>query len=225
MSESLNNIAVIYRGMYARLRPRPSNFFQIKENNEKFFLNEIGNCDIFCETNSFDETNDNELRKCMNWKHINFNNSNRSCMDSVMNSLKIYDFTQYEFIFNIRFGLQFNKPLSMFNLDGDKFNCLWKEPRRLNNNGNTRVSDHLFAFPTKYLNNFNNINLDDESISYGRGKMIKPADKAHHIMHYLNLDIENEVNFMLEGEHWSGGRDCDPEGMSYIEVHRGKMIQ
>lgn len=225
MSESLNNIAVIYRGMYARLRPRPSNFFQIKENNEKFFLNEIGNCDIFCETNSFDETNDNELRKCMNWKHINFNNTNRSCMDSVMNSLKIYDFTQYEFIFNIRFGLQFNKPLSMFNLDNDKFNCLWKEPRRLNNNGNTRVSDHLFAFPTKYLSNFNNINLDDESISYGRGKMIKPADKAHHIMHYLNLDIENEVNFMLKGEHWSGGRDCDPEGMSYIEVHRGKMIQ
>ena len=113
----------------------------------------------------------------------------------------------------------------MFNLDGDKFNCLWKEPRRLNNNGNTRVSDHLFAFPTKYLNNFNNINVNDESISYGRGRLIKPADKAHHIMHYLNLDIENEVNFMLDGEHWSGGRDCDCEGMSYIEVHRGKMIQ
>ena len=109
----------------------------------------------------------------------------------------------------------------MFKIDETKFNCLWREPRRLNHRDNTRVSDHIFAFDPKYISQIKEADFQDKKIRYNSGELVVAIDKAHHICNYLKLNIEQDVNFMVEGEHWSGGHEDDVVGKSYMEIQRG----
>jgi len=218
--------AVIYRGMYYRTRPRPTscNFFDLIDNNKKYFLSGLGKYDLFYETTPHTQKNDEMLKEKFEAKKYNFRSDNKNCMDCILNSLEMCDFSNYDFIINLRFGLKFNKPLAMFNMDYTKFNCLYTEPRRFNSNGNIRVSDHIFAFPNSYLPKIQQIDVNDSSVSYGGTKEIRPQDKAHHILHYAKLDLSSDVNYMIEGDHWSGGHPDDEEGMSYIQILRDQRI-
>ena len=80
--------------------------------------------------------------------------------------MNFYDFCNYDIIVNLRFDLKFNKPITSFNIDYDKFNFVWLEPTNYNQNGNIRVCDLMFVFPTKFLVNFENINLEDVDVRY-----------------------------------------------------------
>ena len=142
-------------------------------------------------------------------------------MGSILNSLEMYDFSTYDFIINLRFGLKFNKPLAMFNIDYTKFNYLWNEPKRFNAKNMTRVSDHIFAFPPKFLKHFDieKIDFDDPNIKTKSGRDIKPENRAHCILYYLDIDLK-DTNAMVEGFHWSGGHEDDIIGKSFIEIYR-----
>ena len=219
--------AVIYRGMYYRTRPRSTacNFFDLIDNNKKYFLSGLGKYDLFYETTPHTQKNDEMLKEQFEAKKYNFRSDNKNCMDCILNSLEMCDFSNYDFIINLRFGLKFNKPLAMFNMDYTKFNYLWKEPKHFNAKNITRVSDHIFAFPTKFMDHFKieNIDIDDPSIKTRHGNNIKPQARAHCILHYLNIDLE-DTNAMVDGYHWSGGHPDDEDGMSYIQILRDQRI-
>tara|TARA_B100001093_G_scaffold33818_1_gene29263 strand:- start:699 stop:1358 length:660 start_codon:yes stop_codon:yes gene_type:complete len=216
-------VAVIYRGMYLRDRPnsKSTNFFKVVENNKQLFLNLLPPHDLYLDTKSFDKKNDEQLQKSLNIKKIRFVSGNECSIDSIIKSFEIADFSSYDFVYSIRFGVKFNKPFSMFKIDETKFNCLWREPKRFNNRDNTRVSDHIFAFNPKYISKIKEADYQDKNICYNSGELIGAIDKAHHICNYLKFDIEQDVNFMVEGEHWSGGYEYDVVGKSYIELQRG----
>ncbi len=216
-------IAVIYRGMYYRTRPRSraSNFLNLIDNNKKYFLSGLGNYDLFYETTPYNQDKDKILKEKFPSKKFNFRTDNKDCMGCILNSLKLYDFSNYDFIINLRFGLKFNKPLAMFNIDYTKFNYLWNEPKHFNTKNMTRVSDHIFAFPPKFLERFDieKIDFDDPNIKTRRGRDIKPENRAHCILYYLNIDSK-DANAMVKGYHWSGGHEDDLIGKSYIEIYR-----
>lgn len=216
-------IAVIYRGMYYRTRPvtKASNFLNLIDNNKKYFLSGLSHYDLFYETTPHNHHTDKILKEKFTSKKFNFRDDNKNCMESIINSLKIYDFSNYDFIINLRFGLKFNKPIAMFNLDYTKFNYLWREHKNFNPKNITRVSDHIFAFPPKYLNRFKlkNIDFDDPNIKTKSGGNVKPVSRAHYILNYLNIDLE-DTNAMVDGYHWSGGHEDDLIGKSFIQICR-----
>ena len=223
MKNNKLKIAVIYRGMYFRIKPikKSMDFMDVIDNNYKYFLNELGDYDLFYQTlGGIDKSRDGKLKERFPGKIMDFDAKNSNCLDAIINSLKVYDFSQYDFIYNVRFGLVFNKSITEFNIDHTKFNCLYTEPRRFNRNGNIRVSDHIFAFPKSYLPKIQQIDVNDSSVSYGGTKEIRVQDKAHHILHYAKLDLSSDVNYMIEGDHWSGGHPDDIDGMSYIKILR-----
>ena len=219
-----NKTAVIYRGMYMRSTPedKAMNFLELIDNNKKLFLQELGEFDLYFDTKSVSPEYDKILKSNFDLKQIRFIDNNKSCMDSISNSLKIADFSEYDLIINLRFGLKFNCNFSLFKVDETKFNFLWREPRHLNRRKwFVRVSDHILMFPSKYLENFNNIDFEDDKMRYENGDFIRFHEQAHYLIHFLNLDMDKEVNFMVEGEHWSAGHENDEVGRRYLELIRG----
>ena len=45
------------------------------------------------ETRNTSDEQDSKLINCLNFKKYNFNNDNKTCIDSILNSLKIHDFS------------------------------------------------------------------------------------------------------------------------------------
>lgn len=215
MKNNKLKIAVVYRGMYLRAKPnsKAMNFFTIIQNNKDKLLNKLTTYDLFYETTSTTHEFDSDLMKKFPAKKVSFKHGNKHCMDSVLNSLQMYDFTEYDFIFNIRFGLKFNKSIDQFNIDYTKFNYLWKEPKKFNPPNITRVSDHIFAFPTCMLDNVMNMPKYFDEVTAKEDKL------SHYCLHFLNLD-QSKLNSMVEGYHWSGGHKSDPEGKKYLEILR-----
>jgi len=215
-------IAVVYRGLYICGNKNYS-FLESYENHVNRLLNFLPDCDLFFSTSSSHcYSKDQELLNLLKWKKTHFTNSNTNVLDSILSSLNFHNFSEYDFIFNLRFDLKFNKPIDLFSINYDKFNFLWLEPYYFNQNGNIRVSDLIYGFPTKYLENFKNINLQDETVRYSDNTMPCPVDIPHHFLHYLKLNLNDEVNFMVPGEHMSGGQKKDDVAESFIELNRGQ---
>jgi len=215
-------IAVVYRGLYIRGNKNFS-FLESYENHVNRLLNFLPDCDLFFSTTpSHYFSKDQELLNLLKWKKTHFTNSNTCVLDSILSSLNFHNFSEYDFIFNLRFDLKFNKPIDLFSINYDKFNFLWLEPYNFNQNGNIRVSDLIYGFPTKYLENFKNINLEDETVRYSDNSLIGTPDQAHHLLQFLKLNLNDEVNFMIPGEHMSGGQQKDDVAESFIELDRGQ---
>lgn len=214
-------IAIVYRGDYIRKKFKYNFLKSNIDNHKEMVLKYFPNCDLFFSTTPSDEIYNQELTHCFEWKNFNFTTSNTCVYDSIKSSLNFYDFCDYDIIVNLRFDLKFNKPITSFNIDYDKFNFVWLEPTNYNQNGNIRVCDLMFVFPTKFLVNFENINLEDVDVRYADNSCIGPPDQAHHLMQFLHLDQKTNVNFMVDGRHESGGQRYNPVSKSFLEIHRG----
>jgi len=214
-------IALIYRGNYIR-KKRRFTFFNIIDNHKSMLIKHLPNCDLFFSTTPNNTEADEKLLQLLDWKKTNFTTNNTCVYDSVASSLNFYDFSEYDIIVNVRFDLRFNKPLSEFNIDYEKFNFLWLEPTNFNQNGNTRVCDLMYVFPIKYMTNFKNIDLEDSEVRYTRNRIIGLPDQTHHLLQFLHLDKETEVNFVIPGHHPSGAERPDSVAESFIKIARGR---
>lgn len=219
-------IAIIYRGMYLRNKPhnKQANFFNLIENHKKMLLQYFDEYDLFYSTSPISKFYDDKFIKLLNWESCSkFRTDNRSCHDSIQNSLKLCDLSKYDIIINLRFDLQFNKPIQEFNIDFDKINFLWKEPSIYNRKNAIRVSDLILIFPYSFFHKITNIDLTkyhNGKMMMLEGKKLVDADVAHHYINLAELN-ESQINYMVNGEHYSGGHKSDPEGKSYIEIKRG----
>ena len=218
-------VAIIYRGEYVRLGNKETSFFKCIDNHKKYLYPHFPDHDLFFQTKSFNEEQDNKLLNSLNFTKYNFINAdvNKNTLDSIINSLKIYDFHKYDFIVNVRFDLVFFQPLCNFRINYTKFNFLWVEPKKFEHNGMKRVCDHLIMFNSKFLENFKKINFNDPSINITRKNAPYPANanRGHHINQYLYLS-ECEMNFMIDGEHYCGCSDAhrDRVARTYVSLER-----
>jgi len=211
-------IALIYRGDYIRKNGKFT-FFNMFDNHKNMLIKHLPKCDFFFSATPNNTETDEKLSQLLDWKQTNFTTHNTCAFDSIVSSLNFYDFSEYDIIINLRFDLRFNKPLSEFNIDYEKFNFMWLEPNSFNQNGNTRVCDLMYAFPIKYMTNFKNIDLEDSEVRYTENRFIGPPDQAHHLMQFLHLDKETEVNFIVPGHHPSGG-ERKSSSESFVKIDR-----
>ena len=193
-------VAIIYRGEYLRTGKKATSFFDVVDNNQRNFHARFENVDLFFETRNTSTEHDLKLINCLNFKKYNFNNDNKTCIDSILNSLKMYDFSEYDFVINTRFDLYFNDLFSKFRIDFDKYNFLWREPPKLDK-GMPRVCDHMIGFPGCKYNQFLKIDLEDDYVIMPHKKWgfwPQPDQQAHHINQFLHIDL-SDLNFMLDG--------------------------
>lgn len=224
-------IAIIYRGYYYREDvKKQSNFFDYIDNHKTQF-HSFADADLFFETHPTNCELDKKLVNSLNWKAYNFNDSTKNCIESIMNSLKIFPFHGYDFIIITRFDLFFNSSFSDFNVDYDKFNFLWRELKKCDDiNGMPRICDHMIGFPTKYLRRFDKIDLNNpDVVKYiERKKMMLPVpeQKGHHLNQFLGLNFESEVNLMIakDFEILSGNEHKDSRISKYLVLARNRDL-
>jgi len=225
-------IAVIYRGFYYREDKKRGTNFLDYVNNHKTQFHSFADADLFFDTHPSGFRFDEKLVNSLNWKAYNFNESNKNCMDSILNSLKIFSFHRYDFIIITRFDLFFNSSFSEFDVDYDKFNFLWREPKQCDDiNGMPRICDHMICFPTKkYLRRFDKIDLNNSDVvKYNdRKKMMLPTpeQKGHHLNQFLGLNFDSDVNLMIakDFEILSGHEHEEPRISKYLVLARNRDL-
>jgi len=216
-------VAIIFRGQYFRTGKKATSFFRCIDNQKQNLLSYFKNYDLFFQSTSVDKETDQKLINSLSFKKYDFTNKNRNTLDSILNSLKIYDFSKYDLIVCVRFDLCFFQHLRNFKIDVNKFNFLWKEPKQFEFNGMVRVCDHLIIFPPKYLPNFEKINYDDSNIVKTIKGKVAPHfnNRSHHLNQFLYL-TEDDTNFMIDGHHFCGCSNAkrDVEARKYVIIER-----
>tara|TARA_B100001093_G_scaffold191402_1_gene183942 strand:+ start:1718 stop:2377 length:660 start_codon:yes stop_codon:yes gene_type:complete len=217
-------VAIIYRGEYFRTGEKATSFFDVVDNHQRNFHARFENVDLFFETRNTSTEHDSKLKYCLTFKKYNFNNDNKTCIDSIINSLKIHDFSEYDFVISTRFDLYFNDLFSRFRIDFNKYNFLWREPPNLDN-GMPRVCDHMIGFPGFRYNQFFKIDLEDDYVIKPNarwGFLPQPDQQSHHINQFLHIDL-SDINFMLDGMTLKSGHEYEePEIAKRIVLLRHK---
>jgi hypothetical protein len=107
-----------------------------------------------------------------------------------------------DFIICTRFDIFFNKNISDFNIDYNKFNFLFREKGnwdRVVNDINVRfVTDNFFAFPSKYKMIFMNvINNLDRSYYLKNNLLSHPLTFMHHVFDGSNPKLCDSVDYQF----------------------------
>ena len=224
-------IAVCYRGDYYREtihtwvkadEPRKridekkwgSNYFCNYKNHLTKLFEFLPNYDVFFHTYTNGVEMDKKLIERLTPTRYKIENERHPKIShSVMETIKLVDTNEYDFIINIRFDLWFLKPIVDFNLDFDKFNYTWRGPRTWWKRRKF-TDDLMFAFSSKYKDAFT------ESVKK-RDRRCRKKGSVHLTYEVLSDKIGSEnINFMIDGNFDSyNGKDEIPKN-GHLMINR-----
>lgn len=209
-------IAVCYRGFYYRDLNKPQsggNLFCCYKNHLVNFFDFLPSYDIFLHTYSVSKENDAKLLERLNpKKYIIEDEPHDRISYSIIESSKLVDMSEYDFIFNLRYDLWFLKPISYFNIDFNSFNFVFKDKihkwKRMK-----YTSDLFYGYDARFLDDF-------ISASVPAQKRCRSKGSLHHLYNHLVKKIgESNVNFMVNG-YQSSFNSVDEKTNDYIMINR-----
>ena len=203
-------IAVCYRGDYYREtihtwvkadEPRKridekkwgGNFFCNYKNHLQNLFDHFSQYDVFFHTYSNGPEFDKKLVDRLNPVDYKIENKRHPKIShSVIETLRLVDANQYDFIVNLRFDLWFLKPIIDFNVDFDKFNYTWRGPR-IWWKRRRFTDDLMFTMSAMYKTDFIKSVIKRDRRCRKKGSVHLTYDALE------NLIGEHNLNFMVDG--------------------------
>jgi len=114
-------------------------------------------------------------------------------------SLELLQDKDLDYIFCTRFDLKFSKGgLQELDMDWKKFNFFCREARKKSSTWSDFVNDCIYLFPVKFLSP-----LIEACWELYRDPPRKGLTDLHSLYNVLSPKINNNINFMYDGEHFS----------------------